>query len=57
MIHTWRSAVTHDHVTLTIRMSGSHSVTESGSAPLYDRLSQLAGMWIASAATARTVLA
>lgn len=35
-------------VVLTLRDSGRHGVKESSDTPLYDRLSQLAGMWLAS---------
>lgn len=47
VIHVWRHVSTHEYVVLIVRENGRHGVTESG-APLYDRLSQLAGMWLAS---------
>jgi hypothetical protein len=48
VVHVWRHAHTGGFVALFVRESGRHGVKESGSAPLYDRLSQLAGMWLAS---------
>ncbi|PWV71379.1 hypothetical protein SAMN05421630_11517 [Prauserella marina] len=47
VLHVWRHAYTHEYVVLIVRDNGRHGVKESG-APLYDRLSQLAGMWLAS---------
>ncbi|GAB3162374.1 hypothetical protein GCM10027258_81390 [Amycolatopsis stemonae] len=48
VVHVWRHTHTGAFVVLTLRDSGRHGVKESSDTPLYDRLSQLAGMWLAS---------
>lgn len=48
VVHVWQHIYTGAFVALFLRDSGRHGVKESGGVPLYDRLSQLAGMWLAS---------
>ncbi|MGW4528400.1 hypothetical protein [Amycolatopsis sp. NPDC004378] len=48
VVHVWRHTRTGGFAALFLRDTGRHTVKESGDAPLYDRLSQLAGMWLAS---------